>query len=101
MTVSTYGDPSQLTVLPLAADLLVPLSGTTVFIVQASDFQTSISTIECLRATLVILRFSTLEVDWKCLLAHSLPNSLCDCTDFRFLTNRKGNFYDGPHGFRK
>lgn len=37
MTVSTYGDPSQLTVLPLAADLLVPLSGMTVFIVQVSD----------------------------------------------------------------
>lgn len=35
MTVSTYGDPSQLTVLPLAADLLVPLSGMTVFIVQS------------------------------------------------------------------
>lgn len=35
MTVSTYGDPSQLTVLPLAADLAVPLSGLTVFIVQS------------------------------------------------------------------
>ncbi|KAG1762857.1 hypothetical protein EDD22DRAFT_889303 [Suillus occidentalis] len=35
MTVSTYGDPSQLTVLPLAADLLVPLSGMTVFVVQS------------------------------------------------------------------
>ncbi|KAG2342801.1 hypothetical protein BDR05DRAFT_324372 [Suillus weaverae] len=35
MTVSTYGDPSQLTVLPLAADLTVPLSGLTVFMVQS------------------------------------------------------------------
>ncbi|KAG2756290.1 hypothetical protein P692DRAFT_20715753 [Suillus brevipes Sb2] len=35
MTVSTYGDPSQLTVLPLAADLLIPLSSLTVFIVQS------------------------------------------------------------------
>jgi hypothetical protein len=35
MTVSTYGDPSQLTVLPLATDLLVPFSGLTVFITQS------------------------------------------------------------------
>ncbi|KAG1777824.1 hypothetical protein EV702DRAFT_1101182 [Suillus placidus] len=35
MTVSTYGDPSQLTVLPLAADLAVLLSGLTVFMVQS------------------------------------------------------------------
>ncbi|KAG1871215.1 hypothetical protein DFJ58DRAFT_722644 [Suillus subalutaceus] len=35
MTVSTYGDPSQLGVLPLAADLAIPLSGFTAFIVQS------------------------------------------------------------------
>ncbi|KAG1890107.1 hypothetical protein F4604DRAFT_1708642 [Suillus subluteus] len=35
MTVGTYGDPSQLTVLPLAADLAISLSGLTVFIVQS------------------------------------------------------------------
>ncbi|KAG1752786.1 hypothetical protein EDB19DRAFT_1903175 [Suillus lakei] len=35
MAVSTYGDPSQLNVLPLAADLAIPLSGFTVFIVQS------------------------------------------------------------------
>jgi len=37
MTVSTYGDPSQLSVFPLAVDLAVPLSSFTVFIVQVSD----------------------------------------------------------------
>jgi hypothetical protein len=35
MTVSTYGDPSQLQVLPLAADLAIPLSAFTAFIVQS------------------------------------------------------------------
>ncbi|KAG1752823.1 hypothetical protein EDB19DRAFT_1845172 [Suillus lakei] len=35
MTVSTYGDPSQLRVFPLAADLAIPLSSFTVFIVQS------------------------------------------------------------------
>ncbi|KAG1890105.1 hypothetical protein F4604DRAFT_1708619 [Suillus subluteus] len=35
MTVSTYGDPSQLDVLPLAADLAIPLSAFTAFIVQS------------------------------------------------------------------
>ncbi|KAG2135451.1 hypothetical protein DEU56DRAFT_807089 [Suillus clintonianus] len=35
MTVSTYGDPYQLSVLPLALDLAVPLSGLTVFVVQS------------------------------------------------------------------
>ncbi|KAG1777826.1 hypothetical protein EV702DRAFT_1101188 [Suillus placidus] len=35
MTVSTYGDPSQLRVLPLAADLAIPLSAFTAFIVQS------------------------------------------------------------------
>ncbi|KAG1751311.1 uncharacterized protein EDB91DRAFT_1104653 [Suillus paluster] len=34
MTVSTYGNPTQLSVLPLAVDLAVPLAGSTVFIVQ-------------------------------------------------------------------
>ncbi|KAG2135442.1 hypothetical protein DEU56DRAFT_392067 [Suillus clintonianus] len=34
MTTSTYGDPSQLGVLPLAADLAIPLSSFTAFIVQ-------------------------------------------------------------------
>ncbi|KAG1751393.1 uncharacterized protein EDB91DRAFT_605129 [Suillus paluster] len=34
MTVSTYGNPSQLSVLPLAVDLAVPLTGSTVFVVQ-------------------------------------------------------------------
>ncbi|KAG2062897.1 hypothetical protein BDR04DRAFT_1039610, partial [Suillus decipiens] len=32
MTVSTYGDPSRLNILPLAADLAIPLSSLTVFI---------------------------------------------------------------------
>ncbi|KAG1900533.1 uncharacterized protein F5891DRAFT_297043 [Suillus fuscotomentosus] len=35
MTVSTYGDPSQLQVLPLAADSAIPLSACTAFIVQS------------------------------------------------------------------
>lgn len=35
MTVSTYGDPSRLNVLPLAADLTIILSGFTAFIVQS------------------------------------------------------------------
>ncbi|KAG1812144.1 uncharacterized protein BJ212DRAFT_1578869, partial [Suillus subaureus] len=35
MTVSTYGDPSQLSVLPLMADLSLLLSGFTVFIAQS------------------------------------------------------------------
>ncbi|KIK37767.1 hypothetical protein CY34DRAFT_15497 [Suillus luteus UH-Slu-Lm8-n1] len=35
MTVSTYGDPSRLNILPLAADLTIILSGFTVFIVQS------------------------------------------------------------------
>jgi hypothetical protein len=35
MTISTYGDPSQLSVFPLAVDLAVPLSSFTVFIVQS------------------------------------------------------------------
>ncbi|KAG2135424.1 hypothetical protein DEU56DRAFT_391351 [Suillus clintonianus] len=35
MTVSTYGDPSRLDVLPLAADIAIPLSGFTVFGVQS------------------------------------------------------------------
>ncbi|KAG2043324.1 hypothetical protein BDR03DRAFT_941094 [Suillus americanus] len=35
MTVSTYGDPSQLQVFPLAADLAIPLSAFTAFIVQS------------------------------------------------------------------
>lgn len=35
MTVSTYGDPSRLNILPLAADLTIMLSGFTVFIVQS------------------------------------------------------------------
>jgi hypothetical protein len=35
MTVSTYGDPSQLQVLPLPADLAIPLSAFTAFIVQS------------------------------------------------------------------
>lgn len=35
MTVSTYGDPSRLNVLPLAADLTIILSGLTAFIVQS------------------------------------------------------------------
>ncbi|KAG2363334.1 hypothetical protein BDR07DRAFT_1404677 [Suillus spraguei] len=35
MTVSTYGNPSQLDVLPLAADLSIVLSSLTVFIVQS------------------------------------------------------------------
>lgn len=35
MTVSTYGDPSQLRVFPLAADLAIPLSAFTAFIVQS------------------------------------------------------------------
>jgi hypothetical protein len=35
MTVSTYGDLSQLKVLPLAADLAIPLSAFTAFIVQS------------------------------------------------------------------
>ncbi|KAG2064316.1 hypothetical protein BDR04DRAFT_1035579, partial [Suillus decipiens] len=35
MTVSTYGNPFQLDVLPLAADLAIMLSGFTVFIVQS------------------------------------------------------------------
>ncbi|KAG1890106.1 hypothetical protein F4604DRAFT_1899129 [Suillus subluteus] len=35
MTVSTYGDPSQLSVFPLATDLAVLLSSFTVFIVQS------------------------------------------------------------------
>ncbi|KAG1752825.1 hypothetical protein EDB19DRAFT_1670031 [Suillus lakei] len=35
MTVSTYGDPTQLGVLPVATDLAVSLSGLTVFIVQS------------------------------------------------------------------
>ncbi|KAG1890079.1 hypothetical protein F4604DRAFT_645527 [Suillus subluteus] len=35
MTVSTYGDPSQLNVLPLVADVSLLLSGMTVFIVQS------------------------------------------------------------------
>ncbi|KAG2128956.1 uncharacterized protein EDB93DRAFT_147343 [Suillus bovinus] len=35
MTVSTYGDPSQLTVLPTASDISVPLSSLTVSIVQS------------------------------------------------------------------
>ncbi|KAG1777825.1 hypothetical protein EV702DRAFT_225133 [Suillus placidus] len=35
MTVSTYGDPSQLQVLPLAADLAIPLSAFTAFIAQS------------------------------------------------------------------
>ncbi|KAG2135443.1 hypothetical protein DEU56DRAFT_392069 [Suillus clintonianus] len=34
MTVSTYGNPSRLRVLPLAADLAIPLSAFTAFIVQ-------------------------------------------------------------------
>jgi hypothetical protein len=39
MTVSTYGDPSQLNVLPLAADVALFFSSFTVFIVQVSDFE--------------------------------------------------------------
>jgi hypothetical protein len=39
MTVSTYGDLSQLKVLPLAADLAIPLSAFTAFIVQVSGFE--------------------------------------------------------------
>ncbi|KAG2089860.1 uncharacterized protein F5147DRAFT_725469 [Suillus discolor] len=35
MTVSTYGDPSQLAVLPIATDVAIPLSGFTVVIVQS------------------------------------------------------------------
>ncbi|KAG2128955.1 uncharacterized protein EDB93DRAFT_147201 [Suillus bovinus] len=35
MTVVTYGDPSQLKVFPVAADLAIPLSAFTAFIVQA------------------------------------------------------------------
>ncbi|KAG2055323.1 hypothetical protein BDR06DRAFT_334611 [Suillus hirtellus] len=35
MTVSTYGDPSQLQVLPLAADAAIPLTACTAFIVQS------------------------------------------------------------------
>ncbi|KAG1744287.1 hypothetical protein EDB19DRAFT_1906856 [Suillus lakei] len=35
MTVSSYGDPSQLEVAPLAIDLAAPLCGFTVFIVQS------------------------------------------------------------------
>ncbi|KAG2363335.1 hypothetical protein BDR07DRAFT_1404680 [Suillus spraguei] len=35
MTVSTYGDPSRLDVLPIAADLAIILSSLTVFIVQS------------------------------------------------------------------
>ncbi|KAG2157695.1 uncharacterized protein EDB93DRAFT_1325921 [Suillus bovinus] len=35
MTVNTYGDPSQLKVIPVAADLAIPLSAFTAFIVQA------------------------------------------------------------------
>ncbi|KAG2344176.1 hypothetical protein BDR05DRAFT_962062 [Suillus weaverae] len=35
MTVSTYGDPSQLSVFPLAVDLAILLSSFTVFIVQS------------------------------------------------------------------
>lgn len=35
MTVSTYGDPSQLQVFPLAADLTIPLSAFTACIVQS------------------------------------------------------------------
>lgn len=35
MSVSTYGDPSRLNVLPLAADLTIILSGFTAFIVQS------------------------------------------------------------------
>ncbi|KAG2342798.1 hypothetical protein BDR05DRAFT_324204 [Suillus weaverae] len=34
MTVSSYGDPSQLMGLPVAVDLAIPLSGFTVFIAQ-------------------------------------------------------------------
>jgi hypothetical protein len=62
MTVGTYGDPSQLDVFPLAADLAITLSGFTVFIVQVSGFE-SISIIWCSQVVSVILRFSTLEVD--------------------------------------
>jgi hypothetical protein len=63
MTVSTYGDLSQLAVLPLATDLLVPFSGLTVFIVQASDFRVHvyISIIECLRATCNISHFTLFD----------------------------------------
>jgi hypothetical protein len=39
MTVSTYGDPSQLNVFPLAADVALFFSSFTVFIVQVSDFE--------------------------------------------------------------
>ncbi|KAG1751392.1 uncharacterized protein EDB91DRAFT_1298172 [Suillus paluster] len=35
MTVSTYGDPSQLIKLPLAIDLAIPLTGLTVFVAQS------------------------------------------------------------------
>lgn len=38
MTVSTYGDPSQLAVLPIALNVAVPLGGLTVVIVQVSNF---------------------------------------------------------------
>jgi hypothetical protein len=62
MTVSTYGDPSRLNILPLAADLTIILSGFTVFIVQVSDFGCMLI-IWRLRVVSVILRISTLEVD--------------------------------------
>jgi hypothetical protein len=61
MTVSTYGDPSQLRVFPLAADLAIPLSAFTAFIVQVNGFE-FIFIICSLRVMSVILRIPTLEV---------------------------------------
>jgi hypothetical protein len=60
MTVSTYGDPSQLQVLPLAADLAIPLSAFTAFIVQVNGFE-FIFILRGLWVISVILRISTLE----------------------------------------
>jgi hypothetical protein len=61
MTVSTYGDPSQLIVLPLGANLAMLVAGFTVFIVQVSDFQIYLQ-LGCLWVMSVILRISTVEV---------------------------------------
>lgn len=98
MTVSTYGDPSQLRVLPLAADLAIPLSAFTAFIVQVNGLE-FISIICILQVMSVILRISTLEVVWKSFLAYSLRTNFCCCTNFYTHSLTESVWYDRPHGF--
>jgi len=68
MTVSTYGDPSQLSVFPLAADLVILLSSFTVSIVQVSDFKH----IHCLVLTARYQSFYVFRL-WKLTTNVSLP----------------------------